>query len=802
MRCLHCSKRILLRKFSNGEFCSEAHRQAFFEEQQRLALARLAESERALSAAAKRRDAASSPTFLSVQPAPFKSVYIAVTPANPYTPAPGLTLPATANRAVFDPTPETVVAPAPLIAIPAATEAHSGRVRLRAFGPGRAVARITTPCMRPVPAAHGLRTAGTRREEWDGRLAAQGIFSAPLAVAGAVTRRRSRFRLRLPAVELTPAGPKLPLEQGVPPCCGVVQAARPGRNCEIIPLVCPTAKRRVIPMPLRPRFLAMVESKPAPGFAGLLAAATGTEGCRGFARPMAISHNAIPLAPGCRRVERVTSQPAASLGQGSLVSLAMPEARSASVPLRTIECALATGGLNQPARTSVAPPATAGARLAFAAVQPYLYDGASAAGERPIYANGDFGQSCPAPDCIITTAGAEKVIRTAACSPLRSPAMLSLPPALPAPGSLTARNVESGTYPAQVEFRTSAPGLRPAAPGSSGRLMRLLFAGQADAGPRTLMGANERIASAWTPMLMTGIRRLVPFDDTIRSAAAGVERGATRRLLQRWPVSLPALVPARLRSPKVWAIAAAILVMAILLGKFPSGGAAANNGLPTQEAKSGFSRQWEQVQDQIVKRAAVNLQDDFRAGLSDWRGKDNWAREWKYDTAGFIHTGSLALYTPSMALNNYSLEFLGQIERKALGWVVRAKDYDNYYAMKLVLDRPGPLPQISLVRYAVIDGKATGHQRVLIPTPVRNDSLFRIRVNVQGENITTSIQGQVVDFWADRRLSWGGIGFFSGKGEQSRIRWVEVSHHYDILGRLCALVAPSGMVPAEGGLNR
>ena len=48
----------------------------------------------------------------------------------------------------------------------------------------------------------------------------------------------------------------------------------------------------------------------------------------------------------------------------------------------------------------------------------------------------------------------------------------------------------------------------------------------------------------------------------------------------------------------------------------------------------------------------------------------------------------------------------------------------------------------------------------------------------------------MVDSWSEPRLPHGGIGFFTARGEESRVRWVSVTHQYDMLGRLCAYLAP------------
>src|SRR5688500_195539 len=51
MRCIHCGKRLaVLRKLTDGEFCSSAHRKQFQLEQEQLALARLLETQERLQA--------------------------------------------------------------------------------------------------------------------------------------------------------------------------------------------------------------------------------------------------------------------------------------------------------------------------------------------------------------------------------------------------------------------------------------------------------------------------------------------------------------------------------------------------------------------------------------------------------------------------------------------------------------------------------------------------------------------------------------------------------------------------------
>ena len=213
--------------------------------------------------------------------------------------------------------------------------------------------------------------------------------------------------------------------------------------------------------------------------------------------------------------------------------------------------------------------------------------------------------------------------------------------------------------------------------------------------------------------------------------------------------------------------------------------------------QGSFTHGWEDVQQNILKRAAVSLTDDFRAGLADWDGNGDWARSWEYDQAGFVKTGPMALYRPSLDLTDYRMEFLGQIAKGSLGWAVRAADLNNYYAVKLAVVSAGPIPEIAIVRYPVVRGVAGAVQRKSLPIQVQNDTLYRVLTEVRGGDFTLTVQGQVVDSWSDAQLKRGGVGFFSGKGEQARLRWVGVWHQYDTLGRLCALLAPGHLADRQ-----
>jgi hypothetical protein len=143
-----------------------------------------------------------------------------------------------------------------------------------------------------------------------------------------------------------------------------------------------------------------------------------------------------------------------------------------------------------------------------------------------------------------------------------------------------------------------------------------------------------------------------------------------------------------------------------------------------------------------------------------------------------------------LALKDYELQFLGAIDRGALSWVTRAADFENYYVVKLMVVKDGPVPQLGITRYAVINGKPVDRVDTPVSLTARTDSLFRVSMTVDGNRYALTIQGQVIDAWTETRLKHGGVGFFTNRGEKSRIGWMQVTHQFDMLGRLFAYLAP------------
>ena len=293
-----------------------------------------------------------------------------------------------------------------------------------------------------------------------------------------------------------------------------------------------------------------------------------------------------------------------------------------------------------------------------------------------------------------------------------------------------------------------------------------------------------------------GYEELPPEESESRLAHPAREVAASWRWLSTaWKTAPRDLKVVTVLLPVLLAVALspAVPKVKVAMPKLPSG--------DVQQVQKVVADRWKSLNQSISQRAAIAFADDFRSGLDAWESRSNLTRSWSYDAAGFVRPGPLAVFKPTVDLSDYHFEFLGEIDQKAMGWAFRASDLDNYYAMKLVVVRPGPLPLVHLVRYAVVNGKESSHVDKPLPITVRADMLYRILVDVRGDDFTVMTQGQVVDFWSDNRLRRGGVGFFCSRGEQARLRWVEVSHQYDALGKLCAYLAPYGMEGRNGNIN-
>ena len=174
----------------------------------------------------------------------------------------------------------------------------------------------------------------------------------------------------------------------------------------------------------------------------------------------------------------------------------------------------------------------------------------------------------------------------------------------------------------------------------------------------------------------------------------------------------------------------------------------------------------------LERRASKYIVDEFGAGISDWT--DSSALHVLQD--GLRVTSGLALRKSTLELDDYRFEFEAKMEAGGVGWVVRAADEFDHYAFKF--DSANQLK-----RYAVIGGQAQRATTIEAPAGLFKASGFnRVLVQVKGERMMTMINGLGVDFWKDKRIQRGGVGFLADSGESALVRKMVLVANDDALG--------------------
>jgi hypothetical protein len=258
---------------------------------------------------------------------------------------------------------------------------------------------------------------------------------------------------------------------------------------------------------------------------------------------------------------------------------------------------------------------------------------------------------------------------------------------------------------------------------------------------------------------------------------------AVRVIAPKRPSQRPAAAQVRWWYGQAKAVAAALLVAtALWLGI----GRAGNTVLGSNRLGKA-----------IAERAEVQFSDDFRGDLRSWRGSLN---GWSYQSDGYMRPGEFAIFAPSQKHPDYRLEFMTLVERKSVDWSVRARDSRNYYAMKLAVVKPGPRPEMKLVRYPVVNGRKGAVVEVPVTAQLNQETPYVVSVQVDGGSFTASVEGQQIDTWSDNVLASGGVAVFSETGERARVYWLKVTSNDDLIGKLCAFLAGKrdGEVAARG----
>ena len=254
-------------------------------------------------------------------------------------------------------------------------------------------------------------------------------------------------------------------------------------------------------------------------------------------------------------------------------------------------------------------------------------------------------------------------------------------------------------------------------------------------------------------------------------------------------------------------LVAGLLILAMMLPG-PSGGASSSPAISLDSGmKRGImDRAGSAISELIRSSAPVTLHHDFHTGLGDWDtltlrasmdDAKNWAGSGSSSSADSGRPGALRLWTRSIPLQNYQMEFQGRIEARSLNWAFRATDQNNYYASRLLITKSGNQPNASLLRYVVLNGKEFERSTSPLPITLEKGVDYRVRMSIQDDRFLTYLNGRIIGDWSDRRLHRGGVGFLMEQDDPQQVAWVDVSERDSFLGRMLAhfslFVVPPGV---------
>jgi hypothetical protein len=236
-----------------------------------------------------------------------------------------------------------------------------------------------------------------------------------------------------------------------------------------------------------------------------------------------------------------------------------------------------------------------------------------------------------------------------------------------------------------------------------------------------------------------------------------------------------------------------LLVAALLLPGPGPGAAFPQVSLDPSIKRSLPSRAWDAVGEVVRSQAPVTLHHEFGSGLADWAtvasrtlNVDDFSDRTSAARPVLSRPVSLHLWERSSSLQNYQMEFQGQMEGHSLSWAFRAANGSNYYATKLVIAKPGTPHNAGLVHYSVVDGHESAATRLPLPLSLERGVNYRIRMTVQDDHFITYLNGQIISSWTDSLLKRGGVGFFDDQNDPQKLSWISVSERDSFMGRMLA----------------
>jgi|GEM_PF-5103174 len=199
-----------------------------------------------------------------------------------------------------------------------------------------------------------------------------------------------------------------------------------------------------------------------------------------------------------------------------------------------------------------------------------------------------------------------------------------------------------------------------------------------------------------------------------------------------------------------------------------------------QEAQRRLEEERLRQQAEAQRKARLekmNFVDTFSAGLPRWASASFEAVTEKGKPA--MRISGFGLLKDASDWENYTAIFDVKIQRDGVNFIIRARDHQNFYFLKLTDEKVKEFPKNSLIKYIYAGGKyvsgpasseAAGAMDIItLPFKIKRNDSYHVSISVSGNTIRTSINDRVIDTWVDNTFKQGAFGFNCGAQEQAVI---------------------------------
>ena len=353
----------------------------------------------------------------------------------------------------------------------------------------------------------------------------------------------------------------------------------------------------------------------------------------------------------------------------------------------------------------------------------------------------------PAPPVETAKTEAAKILKPASIQPAAAPEVTAAPNA--AQEGKAEIKAPAGIKPEKAEPKPAQPAATPAEPVQARQIIARPAAPEAK--------KSDRPSKPTPPVSKNPAKTGTPVAEPKTTPAPIEAAKLPQPLPDTPPFEAPVLGLGATKNSSFWANLPVLPKAAIAIGLVAAigGGAWFTHKRPAADTAQ---------KSQAPAKAGRSLIMNLPGGWSpDWGGDYNHRKN-----------RTISFYRPSANNDDYRIEFEGQIDSKALGWVYRAVDPRNYFAYKVEFVKTGPEPGVALTHFTLVNGVESQKHYTPLSKPIRLGKAFKVRLDVRADEFSAYINDELVEVWQDDRLPKGGFGLLTELGESAQVRKMQV----------------------------